>query len=165
MFHVKHFKTGCYQQLLTSYQPVINNFINMRKIYESIVNYKFTILTMVIIVFLSLSGSNNINTPRFLDFKGADKLIHFGMYGFLTLIYLMERTGLLKPKMKTKQTRWFFVIWIVLIGAIIEIVQPIFAGREKDILDFFSNTAGVIMAYIAFYVFTRYYNFNSISSS
>jgi hypothetical protein len=113
----------------------MNKLITTKKILQGIVNYKLTILTLAIIVFLSLSGSENINTPQFLNFRGADKLIHLGMYGFLTIIYLIERTQLLKGKIKMKRTRWFYVLWIVFIGGIIEIIQPIIAGREKDIWD------------------------------
>lgn len=161
MFHVKHFKTVNYQPILTSYQ----HFFNMRKILQKLVNYKFTILTLGIIIFLSLAGSNNINTPNIFKFKNSDKLVHFGMYGFLTLIYLMERTGFLKKKTSKNKTKWFYVLWIIIIGAIIEIVQPIIAGREKDIWDFIANTSGVILAYLTFLVISKYYNFNKMFSS
>jgi glycopeptide antibiotics resistance protein len=87
------------------------------------------------------------------------------MYGFLTMVYLMERTAFLRPKSKTKKIRWFYVIWIVLTGAVIEIMQPILAGRTKDIWDFVANTSGIVIAYTVFSVLKRYYNFNKIFSS
>ena len=137
----------------------------MQKTLQKVVNYKFTILTVAIIIFLSLTGSENINTPKIFKFKNADKLIHFGMYGFLTLVYLIERTGFINKKTKQNKTKWFYVMWIILIGVVIEIGQPIIAGREKDVWDFIANTAGVILAYFAFLVICKYYNFNKIFSS
>lgn len=87
------------------------------------------------------------------------------MYGFLTLIYLIERTAYFRIKSETKKLKWFYTIWIVLTGAIIEIVQPLVAGREKDIIDFAANTLGIFIAYIAFALLKKYYNFNKTFSS
>lgn len=137
----------------------------MNKIIQITVNYKFTILTVLVIIFLSLTGSENINTPGFFKFKNADKLWHFLMYGFLTIVYLMERTSFFQSKTKTKSSKWYFVLWIIITGAVIEIAQPIIAGREKDVWDFVANTAGVMLAYAVFLLLLRVYNFNSISSS
>ncbi|MGQ1889529.1 VanZ family protein [Thermophagus sp. OGC60D27] len=132
------------------------------KLFE---NYKFTITTVGIIIFLSLSSSEDIHKPRFLTFENADKVIHFLMYGFLTFVYLMERTHFLKIKVKTKQTRWYYVLWIFIIGGIIEVVQPILSDRNQDIWDFLANTSGIIMAYIGFLVLRKIYSFNKIFSS
>ena len=137
----------------------------MKKIIQTAINYKLTIITLGVILFLSLTNRQNIHTPRFLDFPNSDKLIHFGMYGFLTLIYLIERTGYFNVKSKTKKLKWYYTSWIVFTGAIIEIIQPYFAGRDKDILDFAANTAGIIIAYLAFSLLKKYYNFNKIFSS
>ncbi|PWD99744.1 VanZ family protein [Marinilabilia rubra] len=137
----------------------------MKKLTQLAINYKFTIITLATILFLSLKTSKDFNTPWFLDFPHSDKLVHFGMYGFLTLIYLIERTAYFRVKSETKKLKWVYTIWIVITGAIIEIVQPLIAGREKDIIDFGANTFGVIIAYIAFSLLKRYYNFNKIFSS
>lgn len=137
----------------------------MKKFIQQVVNYKFTILTLGIILFLSLKGSESINKPWFLQFKESDKVLHFLMYGFLTMVYLAERTFFLKAKTKTNPVRWYYILWIVIIGAAIEIVQPIMAERAKDIWDFAANTAGIFIAYLAFFLITKYYNFNNISSS
>lgn len=124
----------------------------MKNFFQHINNYKFTLITVGIILILSLSSSEDINKPNFLDFKNSDKVIHYLMYAFLTLIYLMERTHFLKIKTKTKQTRWYFVLWIFLTGGIIEILQPILSDRNQDIWDFIANTSGIITAYILFYI-------------
>lgn len=137
----------------------------MKKIIQQVVNYKFTILTLVVIIFFSLKGGGSINKPWFLQFKESDKVLHFLMYGFLTMVYLAERTFFLKTKTKTHPVKWYFVLWIILIGAAIEIVQPVLAERTKDIWDFIANTAGIFTAYLAFFLITKYYNFNNMSSS
>jgi VanZ family protein len=137
----------------------------MNKIAQQLINYKLTLITVGIIVFLSLSSSENINNPWFLDFKFSDKLAHLGMYGFLTLIYLMERTAFLRSSQATIKTRWFYVWWIILIGAVIEFTQPILASREKDFWDFVANTTGILLAYLLFFYIKKYYNFNKMFSS
>ncbi|MGM0377837.1 MAG: VanZ family protein [Bacteroidota bacterium] len=137
----------------------------MKKIIQQLVNYKFTILTLGIILFFSLKGGESINRPWFLQFKESDKVLHFLMYGFLTMVYLAERTYFLKTKRKTNPVRWYYVLWIILIGAAIEIVQPILADRTKDIWDFIANTGGIFIAYFTFFLINKHYNFNSISSS
>ncbi|WP_462317298.1 VanZ family protein [Marinilabilia sp.] len=137
----------------------------MKKLIQLSINYKFTIFTLGIILFLSLRASQDFSPPWFLDFPHSDKVVHFCMYGFLTLIFLIERTAFFRIKTATKQLKWYYTIWIVLTGAIIEIVQPIIAGREKDIIDFAANTSGVIVAYFAFFLLKKYYNFNKIFSS
>lgn len=137
----------------------------MNKTLQQLINYKLTLITVGIIFFLSLSTSENINKPWFLDFKYADKLAHMGMYGFLTLVYLMERTAFLRSSQATRKIRWFYVWWIVLIGAVIELIQPVFAGREKDLWDFVANTTGILLAYLLFFVIKKYYNFNKTFSS
>jgi glycopeptide antibiotics resistance protein len=128
----------------------------MNKTLKHIVNYKFTIITLLTILFLSLSSGENINKPWFLKFENSDKIVHFGMYGFLTLIYLMERTRFLRIRTKTKQTRWYFVLWIFITGAFIELLQPLLAERQKDIWDFIANTTGIISAYLVFLLIRRY---------
>ena len=132
---------------------------------QQLINYKFTIITLGIIFFLSLSSSESINKSWLLDFKYADKLAHMGMYGFLTLVYLMERTAFLRSSQATRKIRWFYVWWIVLIGAFIEVIQPAFAGREKDLWDFMANTTGILLAYLLFFIIKKNYNFNKTFSS
>ncbi|WP_291856115.1 VanZ family protein [Marinilabilia sp.] len=137
----------------------------MNKISQFLINYKLTLITVGIIFFLSLSSSESINKVWFLDFKFSDKLAHLGMYGFLTLVYLIERTAFLRSSQATRKTRWFYVWWIVLIGAGIEFLQPIIVGRDKDFWDFTSNTIGILLAYLLFFYIKKYYNFNKTSSS
>ena len=137
----------------------------MQKTMQTIINYKLTILTVGIILFLSLSASENINKPWFLDFKNSDKLIHAGMYGFLTLVFLMERTAFLRSSQATRKTKWYYVWWIILTGAFIELIQPLMADRTKDFWDFMANTLGIMLAYLVFYIIKRYYNFSKTFSS
>jgi VanZ family protein len=127
----------------------------MKNILKHIVNYKFTLVTLLTVLFLSLSSGENINKPWFLKFENSDKLIHFSMYGFLTLIYLMERTHFLRIKTKTRQTRWYFILWIFVTGGIIELLQPLMANRQKDLWDFLANTSGIISAYLMFLLIRR----------
>ncbi|MFW5886700.1 MAG: VanZ family protein [Bacteroidota bacterium] len=135
----------------------------MNKIFQLLKNYKFTILLLGIIFFLSLSEVQNINKPNFFKFEGSDKVAHFLMYAFLTFIYLLERTKFFK--MKIKNARWYHTLWIVFIGAFIEILQPELANREKDFWDFAANTLGIALTYMLFCLMRKYYNFNKISSS
>jgi glycopeptide antibiotics resistance protein len=137
----------------------------MNKTVQQVINYKLTLTTVGFIFFLSLSTSENINKVWFLDFKNSDKLAHMGMYGFLTLVYLMERTAFLRSSQATRKIRWFYVWWIALIGAFIEFIQPILSGRDKDLWDFIANTTGIMLAYLTFYIIKKYYNFNNTFSS
>jgi hypothetical protein len=137
----------------------------MNKLSQLLINYKLTLITAGIIFFLSLSTSENINKVWFLNFKFSDKLAHLGMYGFLTLVYLIERTAFLRSSQATRKTRWFYVWWIILIGAGIEFLQPVIVGRDKDFWDFIANTIGILVGYLLFYYIKKYYNFNKTPSS
>ena len=68
--------------------------------------------------------------------QGSDKVLHFSAYGLLAVLALVQR--------KSYRTALMVVIAIVLLGAMIEFLQP-FAGRQREAADLMANVAGTVI--------------------
>ncbi len=112
--------------------------------------YKFTLLTILVILLLSLMNTDDLKTPSIFSFRGADKIIHMMMYAGLTLVYLTERSHLFSRSRKYKPVKLYSILWIIALGGFIELIQPVMGGREKDWMDFLANCAGTLLVFITF---------------
>jgi len=79
-----------------------------------------------------------------------DKIVHFTMYFFFSLFYILENF-----RYKSLKKHKLFILYLVtillslLIGGIIEIIQSDFTTyRSGDILDWYSDMSGAISAII-----------------
>jgi VanZ family protein len=113
--------------------------------WRYIKDYPFSIIVVAIIIYLSLAQPPDIG--RFL-FKGADKVVHFCMYGGLSGVFWIEFLF----KHRKKKANYLYallgaVVYPVLFGGIMELCQAYFTRyRSGDWMDFQANTAGVITA-------------------
>ncbi len=104
---------------------------------------------LCLITYLSNSNSSGIPQINFLNFKGADKIVHAVFY--FNLMILMS-WGFRKQhyffKLQANYLRipfFFCIAW----GGFMEILQlTIFTYRSAEWLDFFANTTGALLAII-----------------
>lgn len=77
----------------------------------------------------------------------TDKIIHFLMYGimgFLAYISVPSKSG-----------RKYLLVFIVLLGAALELIQIFIPGRSASYIDLAANTAGVVFAIFLFWIYSR----------
>ena len=75
-------------------------------------------------------------------FEGADKVVHFGIFGVLG--FLFEATY-------PKQDFYKYLAILLLYAIFTEIAQQLMDnGRSGDVMDLLADTLGIIIAYIVF---------------
>jgi glycopeptide antibiotics resistance protein len=122
-----------------------------------LINYKFSLLTAFIVLTLSFISSSEIPSNKLWDFKGLDKIAHLGMYSALTFVLFFERNKNQQTinKKPFNRKNVFPILFIIAAGAIIELVQPVWANRSRELMDFLANTTGVFAGFY-FYVWLRH---------
>ena len=113
----------------------------------------FTIITTLVILYLSLAGSLTFSNAGFINVPYIDKIGHFGLYFILMAVIILEH------KNSFKNTRQLILIAMIplLFGAVMELFQMIItANRKAEILDALANSAGIIAA-LALWLFIRPY--------
>jgi hypothetical protein len=117
----------------------------MKKNWRYFKDYPFSIIVFLIITYLSLAQPPEIG--RYL-FKGADKVVHFCMYGGLSGVFWIE--FLFKHRKKNANYIYAImgaVIYPILLGGVLELCQKYFTRhRSGDWMDFWANTTGVVTA-------------------
>ena len=99
------------------------SFIKFKGLY-------LTIILALLILFLSLKPQSEVDTK----FLVSDKLLHLFAYSFMILPVSLEK----------KFSHFSVFLSALAYGGCVELIQP-FTGRESDIMDFFSNAAGIIL--------------------
>lgn len=112
--------------------------------------YKFTIITVTGILILSLAKTPDVDIPKVWLWSWADKVVHFGMYAFLTFVFLWE--NYVRHKYHLLFNRLFLISTLVLaLGIILEILQNYLTDyRSGDVLDEIANLTGLIGGQITF---------------
>jgi VanZ family protein len=104
---------------------------------------KFTILTALIILYLSLAGTQTFGQGAFLNIPYIDKIGHFSLYFILMAVIILEHQNSLLD------TRYLLLIALIpfCFGVLIEFLQmTITSDRKGEILDAASNSAGITSA-------------------
>jgi len=116
---------------------------------KQIYKYKFTLITTVIILILSLMSSSEVPSTKLWDFKGIDKWVHLTMYLGLSSIYFTEKNWKKQKKSKEIITSYniFPIFILIIMGGIIELIQPILANRSCELMDFIANTTGILLGF------------------
>lgn len=103
-------------------------------------NYKYSIFTSLIILYLSLSRSDNFNKVRWFDFPGSDKVVHFLLYFFFMSVVIFETRKHIDKIMHL----FYFSLIPLCYGIIMEILQTLIStGRSGNIYDVIFNAAGI----------------------
>jgi VanZ family protein len=106
--------------------------------------YKFSILFLFIITFLMLIPGKSI-PDELVIFNGVDFVVHILLFGFLTVLYLFEKS----KDRSAFLTITAFIITIVVYSFIIEIVQHFFIpGRTGSYFDFSANITGLSLLFL-----------------
>jgi VanZ family protein len=118
-------------------------------IYLFLKQYYKSILIGLLILWLSLTGSNIPVPGRLLNIPYLDKLGHLGMYTVFSAVLLLDSC-----RWRADQNFHYLILLIPLIfGALMEILQmTLTVSRKAEELDLVANivgiTAGFVMAYI-----------------
>jgi VanZ family protein len=104
---------------------------------------KFSILSAVIIMYLSLASSHTFDKVPLINIPNFDKIVHFGLYfGFMSVIILENRT-------KLKNNRQLFLAGLIpfLYGILMEILQAtITVTRTGSFYDALANSSGILVS-------------------
>lgn len=114
----------------------------------------FSIIIALIILFLSLTGSDTFDKlPRF-KIPYLDKIVHFLMYsGFMSVIILENRK-------RIAGTRELFITAIIplIYGILMEILQALLTvSRSGSIYDVFANSTGILCAILLWIILKPYF--------
>ena len=110
-----------------------------------ILRNKFSILTALIIMYLSMASSHTFDKVPIINIPNIDKVVHFGMYfGLMSVIILENRKTVKGP---------YSLLVIALIalfyGILIEFMQSAFTlTRTGSFYDALADFAGIIVSVI-----------------
>lgn len=123
-----------------------------------IINYWKTLVITFIILHLSFAPPSEFS--RIPTFENEDKLIHFLMYFALTAVLIHDTLrASRKQELNTKMVLRFCLIFSVILGGVIEIMQPLFfAPRTASWYDWLADTLGVVAAWFLMkWIFAKKY--------
>ena len=106
----------------------------------------YSILFAVIIAWLSLADAGDFNKVSFLNFRGADKIVHFGMYFFFMSIITYENRN------NIGRINVLFLIGLIpfFYGALMEVLQIFMStNRTGSVIDLIFNLGGILVSIIA----------------
>lgn len=111
------------------------------------IRYKFSILTAILILLLSLIPGNNLPDASLFDFKHMDKLVHLGMYGCFSLALLSE----IKCRKPCLFLHLFLLFLALLMSLFLEFIQALLvAGRSAEWTDLLANFLGLFSGYVLY---------------
>lgn len=105
------------------------------------------------IFYLSFASPSTFD--KIPTFTNADKLAHLFMYGGLCAVLVFEYR-LAKKTNKTKSVQGYLIciLFPIILGGLIEILQPLyFWPRSGSWLDFSFNIGGVLISWVCMHVF------------
>lgn len=115
--------------------------------------YKFTIVVAIIITIISLVNDSKLPSQGIFGLKHLDKMIHVIMYMSLSYVLYLERNMKKYQNIKThKIPNWLFLVFLIIMGGVIEIIQPMVSNRSCDLYDFLSNGVGAIFGYLLYHL-------------
>lgn len=105
--------------------------------------YPLTLLTLALIWFLCFMTPPSTKLDNVIGF---DKVVHFGMYFFLSMVIMYEQR---------KSNIGFWIVWLsclvlpICMSGLIEILQENCTNgrRSGDVWDFVANSAGALCAW------------------
>jgi VanZ family protein len=122
----------------------------MQKLIKNILKHKYKWLAVGYTIWLtavSLTPLEGIDLP---SFSYADKIVHFFLYFFLTVFWLLAY-----PQLWHKKFR--FILIVILWGIAIEFIQEYFIPtRSGDVFDALANTLGGIAGMSLFHRIRKY---------
>jgi VanZ family protein len=125
-------------------------------VYLFLKQYYKSIIIGLLILWLSLTGSNIPVPGRMLDIPYLDKLGHFGMYAFFSAVLLLDSCHWVS------EGKFHYLILLIplFFGALMEILQmTLTSTRKAEEIDLLANiggiAAGVLLASFAKKLITK----------
>jgi VanZ family protein len=109
--------------------------------------YWKSVLVTCVVLYLSLAPSGTFS--KIPTFTHEDYLLHFLMYSGLTATLMYDARLYSNPTFKSSP-HFFYYIFPVILGGLLEIFQPILSNRTASWVDFFFNSLGVLTTVIIF---------------
>ncbi len=115
-------------------------------------NYWRSLIVIGCILYLSFAPPSTFKGIP--TFNNEDKLVHFLMYAGLSCLLIFD-FRLANNKNKTKSVVGFMLclLFPVLLGGSIEILQPLYFERGGSWFDLSANLTGIIAAWVFMHVF------------
>jgi len=102
----------------------------------------FSIVTALVILYLSLTGSEKFDSITLWDLPGIDKIVHFLMYFFFMSVIVFEN----RNDINNRSRLYLLGLIPVFYGALMELFQILLTiSRSGSLYDFLSNTTGVLI--------------------
>lgn len=103
----------------------------------------FSILTALIILYLSMASSHTFDKVPLIKIPYFDKVVHFGMYFSLMSVIILEN----RKTIKTTKNLFIFGLIPFFYGIVIEILQSSFTvTRSGNVSDALADTLGIIVS-------------------
>lgn len=117
--------------------------------------YKFTLVVGTIITIISLVNDSSLPSHDIFGIVHLDKLIHVIMYMSLSYVLYLERNlTKYQSNRRHKIPNWLFLVFLIIMGGVIEVLQPIVSNRSCEFYDFLSNGIGAVFGFLL-YQFSR----------
>jgi VanZ family protein len=103
----------------------------------------FSVLTALVIMYLSMANSNTFDKVALIKIPHFDKFVHFGMYFSLMSVMIIENRKTIKSNNK------LFIISLIpfFYGIAIEIMQSaLTVTRTGSVYDALADTLGIIVS-------------------
>jgi VanZ family protein len=120
----------------------------VNKVARFLKKYLFSIVAAIGILYLSLASPSAL--PRGPQIEGLDKIVHMIMYAAFAIILSLEAS-------RSNRYRYYLqaILFPILYGGLMELLQHFFPPRTTDFFDFLANTVGVLLGYLATQLFLR----------
>ncbi|MFH0759252.1 MAG: VanZ family protein [Bacteroidota bacterium] len=106
--------------------------------------YKFSVFVASVIVLLSLIPSSSLPDSSLFSISFIDKIVHFGMYGFFSLVALLE----MRRREPCHLRHLLLLMSFFFMSFVIEVLQAtVVASRSAEWLDLLANLFGLTAGY------------------
>ncbi len=107
--------------------------------------------TLIILLLTILPGGYFPKVPSFMDLFSPDKLVHFFIFGFLTILAIMAFGRQYSFQFLRSYKTLIALIYSISLGAITELLQGLMNwGRQASIYDFIANTIGCFIGILIY---------------
>ena len=114
----------------------------------------FSIFVSLVILYLSLAGSQTFEKVGLFNIPYIDKIAHFGLYFLLMAVIIIEHRN------SFANTRQLVLVALIpfCLGVLIEFLQSgLTISRKGDILDVMFNSAGITASLLLWLFLKPYY--------
>lgn len=119
----------------------------MKQLLKSLPTGFLSVIAIIVVVYLSLTP-DPLGQVDFFPFAGADKVAHFLLYFFATVLFLTDYAKYKSPHHTKLNQELMFTCSAMLLGLLMEIGQLALSnGREYDSADIIANCLGAAIAF------------------